>query len=121
MHPCLGVDEILRFLVRELVGSQAKASAVSLACCRKSFENPGLDVLWETQDRLLPLLESLPGDVWNEGECTVSAQTTDNFVFPQPFGSKVFQETPNDARMGSFPEVRSKNVDAQSGWSSRLP
>lgn len=66
MHPCLCVDEILRLLTCELVASGAGATAVSLACCCKIFEDPVLDVLWRTQERLLPLLKSLPGDVWNE-------------------------------------------------------
>ena len=76
MHACLNVDEIVRLIADELVGSTTEAAAVALACCRKSFEDPVLDVLWETQDKLLPLLKSLPGDVWNEGGCTVSVPTT---------------------------------------------
>jgi hypothetical protein len=75
MHPCLSVDEILRLIACELVGSKAKATAVTLACCCKSFEDPGLDVLWKTQSRLPPLLISLPGDVWNEGEFVCQQQT----------------------------------------------
>ena len=63
-HPCLRVDEILRIVALELVALGAKATAVALACCCKSFEDPALDALWETQHRLLPLLKSLPGDVW---------------------------------------------------------
>jgi hypothetical protein len=70
------VDEILRLLARELVASGAKATAVALACSCKSFEDPALDALWETQYQLLPLLESLPGDVWNEDGYTVSVPTT---------------------------------------------
>ena len=66
MHPCLSVDEILRLLAYKLVGSEAKATVVALACCCKSFEDPALDALWETQDRFLPLLKSFPGDVWEE-------------------------------------------------------
>ena len=64
MHPCLSVDEILRLIACELVASRAKRTAVALACCCKSSEDPTLDALWETQDGLLPLLKSLPGDVW---------------------------------------------------------
>ena len=75
MHACLNVDEIIRLIVCELAGLNAKAAAVALACCRKNFEDSVLDVLWETQNRLLPLLKSLPEDVWNDGECTVSALT----------------------------------------------
>lgn len=64
MHRCLSVDEILRFFACELVALEAKATAVSLACCCRGFEIPVLDVLWESQEQLLPLLKSLPGDVW---------------------------------------------------------
>ena len=64
MHPSrLGVpDEILRLLARELVTSETEAAAVSLACRCKKFEDPVLDALWETRDRLLPLFEPLPED-----------------------------------------------------------
>ena len=79
MHACLKVDEIVRLIAGELIGSTTEAAAVGLACCRKNFEDPVLDVLWETQDKLLPLLKSFPVDVWNEGECTVSAPTTRAF------------------------------------------
>ena len=75
MHPCLCVDEIIRRVALELVASRRNATSVALACCCKTLEDPILDVLWETQGSLLPLLKSLPGDVWNEGECTVSPPT----------------------------------------------
>jgi len=64
MHHCLRVDEILRLLACALVGSGTKATAAVLACCCKNFEDPVLDVLWGTQNRLFPLLKSLPGEVW---------------------------------------------------------
>ena len=70
------MDEIVRLIAYEVVGSENKATAVALAACRKSFADPVLDALWETQVKLLPLLKSLPGDVWNEGAYTVSASTT---------------------------------------------
>ena len=75
MHPCLNLDEIMRLIACELVASGGNATAVALACCRKSFEEPALDALWETQDQLLPLLKSFPGDVWNEDGRNVSAPT----------------------------------------------
>jgi len=76
MHACLNVDEIVRLVARELVASGGERTAVSLACCSKSFEDPLLDALWATQRSLLPLLKSLPGDVWKEGGYRVSAPTT---------------------------------------------
>jgi len=77
MHPCLGVDEILRLLARALVASGANTTTVALARCCKTFEEPMLDELWRTQDRLTPLLECFPRDVWEgKGQTFVSPLTT---------------------------------------------
>ena len=92
MHACLNVDEIVRLIASELVASGEKATAVALACCRKSFEDPVLDALWVKQNKLLPLLKSLPGDVWNEDGCVVGTPMT--HVFHLVNNSKVFQKTP---------------------------
>jgi len=67
MHPCLNVEEILRLLTCGLVALEAKATGAPFACCCKGFEDPVLDVLWESQDRLVPLLKCFPQEVW-EGE-----------------------------------------------------
>jgi len=75
MHACLNMDEIVRLIALELVTSRGEATAVSLACCCKDFEDPALDALWMTQDSLFTLLKSFPGDVWNKKDCTVSAPT----------------------------------------------
>ena len=74
------MDEIVRFIACELITSRAKATAAALAGCRKGFEDPVLDALWETQEELLPLLKTFPGDVWKDGGCAVSAPTV--HVFP---------------------------------------
>jgi len=113
MHTCLNVDEIVRLIAHELVAFSGEGSAVGLACCCKSFEDPALDALWAIQWSLLPLLKSLPGDVWKEGGYSVSAPTICVFFSPQLFHSKVLQKAPDDDRMGSFPEVRSKDATAQ--------
>ena len=81
MHACLNVDEIIRLIVHEVVESKANATAVALACCRQSFEDPVLDVLWETQNKLIPVLNCLPGDVWKGDGCTVRMPTTRVFRF----------------------------------------
>ena len=52
MHPCLRVDEIIRLVACELVELEANGTVAALACCCKSFEEPVLDVLWETQVEL---------------------------------------------------------------------
>jgi len=81
MHACLNVDEIVRLIARKLVASGGGRAAVSLACCCRSFEDPVLDALWTTQDGLLPLFKTFPGDVWKENGYGVSAQTTCIFFF----------------------------------------
>ena len=63
MHPCLYVDEIARIIARELVAFDGQATSVALACCCKTLEDPVLDILWETQSRVLLLLKPLPRDV----------------------------------------------------------
>jgi hypothetical protein len=102
MHACLGVDEILRLLTHELVSSRAKATAVALACCRKSFEDPTLDVLWKTQERLLPLLKSLPRDIWDGDECTVSAPTTRILFLLNYLNRKSFRRFPTTLEWAHF-------------------
>ena len=104
MHPCLGVDEILRFLACELVTSGAKATAVILAHCCKGFEDPMLDVLWETQDRLLPLLRSLPEDVWKvDAGKFVSPLVAFGFSPPNRSAGEVFRTNPDKSGMGWSP------------------
>ena len=81
MHHCLSVDEILRLFACELVASEADATAAALARCCRSFEEPVLDVLWEKQGRLTPLLKCIPQNVWEEeGGRFVSLLTV--FIFP---------------------------------------
>ena len=120
MHACLNVDEILRLIVCELIASGGRATTVSLACCCGSFEDPVLDTLWERQDRLAPLLKSLPGDVWDEGKCAVSAPAI-YVLFPHLFHPGVSQKTPNNTGVGSIPEVCSKDAKSQRTGHSRRP
>ena len=68
------MEDILNLLARELVESELKATAVSLACCRRSFEEPVLRVLWEKQDRLTPLLKCLPQEVWEGADGSFVSQ-----------------------------------------------
>lgn len=67
MHHCLLLDEILRLITYKLVGASEWKAIVALARCNKAFEDPVLDVLWEAQHRLIPLLKILPGNIWGPG------------------------------------------------------
>jgi hypothetical protein len=74
MHPCLCVDEIIRLIAQELVTDSQHATAVALACCRKCFEDPVMDVLWRAGPKFTDLLKTLPGDIWNPGQYQVRWQ-----------------------------------------------
>ena len=98
MHPCFSVDENLKLLARGLVALEAGASAVALACCCKSFEGPVLDVLWEIQDQLIPLLKCFPEDIWEEEDGRFVSPLA-AFIFPlfNPFYLKSFRRIPTKA------------------------
>ena len=102
MHPCLYVDEIVRLIAHELVAFNARATSVALACCCKTFEDPVLDILWETQSRVLPLLKSLPGDVWDEGGCSVSVPTTCFLSSLDYLIQKSFKRLPTTLELARF-------------------
>jgi len=62
-HRVLGIDEILRDVAAWVVDTHPP-TAVSLACCTKSFEEPALSTLWKIQERLPTLVKTLPPDCW---------------------------------------------------------
>ena len=112
MHPCLCVDEIVRLITSELVAARKHATTVALACCQKDFEDPVLDVLWETQCRLILLLKTLPGGVWGPDGYEVSVAM---MALVPPYSLldlKDLSEAPDDTGMGPFAEVCSKNARA---------
>lgn len=113
MHPCLNIDEILRLIACELVAAEAKGTAVSLACCRKSLQDPVLDVLWESQDRLLPLLKTLPEDIWEaEADEFVSLPMASISSLPNCFTGKDFQNNPDKRGMDHRSKTRSEDEKA---------
>jgi len=126
MHACLNMDEIVRLIACELVVSRAEATTVALACCHKGFEDPVLDALWETQEHLLPLLKSLPEDVWNEGGCTVSAPTLPTLSSLNYLVLKSFKRLPTTQEWTRFREYarRMRKLGGsgalQSAWSPVL-
>ena len=62
-HRALAVDEILREIIAHVVDIHPP-TAISLACCAKSFKEPALSALWRIQDGLLTLIKTLPPDSW---------------------------------------------------------
>jgi len=102
MHACLHVDEIVRLIACELVSSRGLATAVAFACCCRSFEDPALDGLWEIQNRLNLLLKTLPEDVWDVGERTVSARASHLASSLNHFIRKCFRRLPTTLELARF-------------------
>ena len=126
MHACLDVDEVVRLIAHELVTSRGKATAVSLACCRKSFEDPVLDALWAEQDMLLPLLKSFPCDVWKEGGYSVSVSIACLFSLCLCLSNypirKSFKRLPTTTEWAHFRKYARRNdARAQTMGHSKLP
>ena len=63
-HRALAVDEILREVAAHVTDVHP-STAVSLACCARSFEEPALSALWKIQDELPTLVKTLPPDSWD--------------------------------------------------------
>ena len=97
MHACLHVDEIVRLIAWELVSSEGRATAIALACCCQSFEDPALDALWETQYQLTPLLKTFPEDKY-----TVSAQVSHVISSLNYFIRKYFRRLPKTPELARF-------------------
>ena len=66
-HPILGIDELLRLIIDELM-EDSQPTVLSLALTCRSLEEPGLSSLWKTQRELTVLLEVLPNHTWYKDE-----------------------------------------------------
>ena len=116
MHPSLNAD-IIRLFACELVESELKATAVSLACCCKRFEDLVLDVLWKEQDLLTPLLKCLPQETWVQHFRSFVSQPVVSSSFPplNHLSRKRFQRIPTKAewtRVKKYARrIRKLNVD----------
>ena len=108
MHSCLCIDEVVRLIACELVESGGKSTSVALACCCKSLEDPVLDLLWQTQNELLPLLATFPRDVWNDSECTVSPLTMRAFSLLNDLARKSFRRLPTTLELARFRKYSSR-------------
>ena len=102
MHPCLRVDEIVRLVAHELVTSDEEVTTLALARCCKTLEELVLDVLWETQEKLLPLLKTLPGDIWDEGGYAVSVSMVEIFSSLNRSIRKSFRRPPTTLEWSRF-------------------
>ena len=62
-HRVFKISELTRLIAGQLV-PKCRGSAANLACACRHLEVPVLSTLWETQESLFVLLETLPRDTW---------------------------------------------------------
>jgi len=67
-HRCWSFDEIVRAIAANLVADRAKASAVALASCSKSLQQPALGEVWRSLCSLAPLVLCFPPKIWKVRE-----------------------------------------------------
>lgn len=67
MHRCLRIPEILNFVCECILADRLrrKPTLIALTECCKTFYGPAVSALWRELDSLLPLLRSLPYDLWS--------------------------------------------------------
>ena len=95
-HRCWALDEIVRAITANLVASEAKSSAVSLASCSKSLEESALGEVWRHLSSLAPLVKCFPPDIWetrDEKLVSTWANSADTTCWSNRF-LIVFQEGP---------------------------
>lgn len=108
------MHDIAHLLACILVKSELKATAVSLACCCKNFEDTVLDVLWATQERLIPLLKCFPQEVWMKEDWGyfVSQGTVFGIAISTKQSlAKAFPEDTNESGVVWLPKICSKNAE----------
>ncbi|KAJ3547968.1 hypothetical protein NMY22_g1447 [Coprinellus aureogranulatus] len=75
MHQCLGVQEILSGIVKNL----ERNDALQLALSSKNFLGPSMDHLWRDISSFEPLIACLPSDIW-EGKIVSLEGNADSFT-----------------------------------------
>ena len=65
MHRCLEITEILKCIFNNL-NYPSRRSLYALVLVSKGFHEPALDILWEWDGSVLPLVKTLPVEVWEE-------------------------------------------------------
>ena len=78
------LDEIVRAIAANLVSDRARASAVALASCSKSVEEPALGEVWRSLSSLAPLVKCFPPEIWEvKDEMLASPQRTRKMCIPE--------------------------------------
>jgi len=103
-HRCWTLDEIVRAITANLVSDRARASAVALASCSKSVEEPALGEVWKSLSSLAPLVKCFPPEIWEVKDGKLASTTTgpeDVYRRINRF-RVVFQESPAPYGMDSI-------------------
>ena len=71
MHRCLLISEVVVNIAQEIVNDDKRwekptawDSLAKLARTCRMFSEPSLDLLWRAQGSLIPLLRTMPADLW---------------------------------------------------------
>jgi hypothetical protein len=82
MHRCLEITEILKSVFYNLGYPQAasRGSLYALALVSKGFHEPALDILWELDGSVSPLVKTLPVEVWEETGDPSTLVTFSSFI-----------------------------------------
>ncbi|KIM84932.1 hypothetical protein PILCRDRAFT_87278 [Piloderma croceum F 1598] len=132
MHHCLEITEILKTIFNNFGFSASRRDLYALALVSKAFHEPALDVLWELQDCILPLIKTFPVEVWEQSgnPSTLSFQrplvATDIVRFrfygrrmktlhitDQVFRMYVSEQAPGLATLTIFSALRAKSPHVQ--------
>ncbi|KAJ7150095.1 hypothetical protein C8R43DRAFT_1128150 [Mycena crocata] len=82
MHDCWNVAENTLMIFHQLGGHKKLSALNSLARTCRMFSEPALDLLWETQKDILPLLQCLPPHIWTNYDS--------NFTLLSPIRAKAW-------------------------------
>ena len=104
VHRCWGLDEIVRSIAAHLVLDEARASAVSLASCSKSLEEPALTEVWRSLSSLVPLVKCFPPEVWEikDGKLVSVATRLEGTGRRSNRRPLAFRESPGPQRVDSI-------------------
>jgi hypothetical protein len=102
VHRCWSVDEIVRAIAANLVTDEAKASAVALASCSKSLEQPTLEEVWRCLPNLAPLVQCFPPEIWKLIKKKKLASTKNGVYIISNRIPIVFQKSPTPSGMDSI-------------------
>ena len=92
MHRCLQIQELLSIIFR-YVRIQKTLARLARTCT--DFRDPALNVLWHTQNTLLPLFKCLPRNAWvmkKEKIVSNNLEIKDSFIFEHARNPEYHQE-----------------------------